>query len=252
VPGQVPETGNAVGNANDSGGEIPQEPAEGENPAQQQQGNAQGNANVNNAPPPPPLPAPRAAGNAGNPGNGNGNGREPDEGYTDGETDEEEFYDVAPGQIRYNDNLIQYASLNTPVQGLSGVLTHLSKPINVALSRRYRDDPEHASTRARKHMSKITQDYVQEALGKEHVIVQQQHAIESLINMMTSLKAEFSELQHSHRTAVRAAVEKLNVLEPNPFSSYPHHDTSDDVFIKAITVSAKKIAPPGILDAVFL
>jgi hypothetical protein len=100
-----------------------------------------------------------------------------------------------------------------PVQGLSGVLTHLSKPINVALSKRYRDDPEHV-LRARKHMSKITQDYVQEALGKEHVIVQQQRAIESLINMMTSLKADFSELQHSHRTAARAAVEKLNVLEP--------------------------------------
>jgi hypothetical protein len=40
-------------------------------------------------------------------------------------------------------------------------------------------------------MSKITQDYVQEALGKEHVIVQQQRAIESLINMMTSLKLIF-------------------------------------------------------------
>jgi hypothetical protein len=90
-------------------------------------------------------------------------------------------------------------------------------------------------------MSKITQDYVQEALGKEHVIVQQQHAIESLINMMTSLKADFSELQHSHRTAARAAVEKLNVLEPNIFSSYPHHDASDDVFIKAITAMQNHI-----------
>jgi hypothetical protein len=175
IPGQVPEAGNAAGNANIGGGEIPQEAAEGENPAQQQQGNVQGNANANanNAPPPPPLPAPRAGGNAGNLGNGNGgDGREPDEEYTDGETDEEGFYEVAPGQIRYNDDLIQQASLNTPVQGLSGVLTHLSKPINVALSRRYRDDPEHV-LRARKHMSKITQDYVQEALGKEHVIVQQ-------------------------------------------------------------------------------
>jgi hypothetical protein len=53
---------------------------------------------------------------------------------------------VAPGQIRYNDDLIQQASLNTPVQGLSGVLTHLSKPINVALSRQYRDDPEHVKS----------------------------------------------------------------------------------------------------------
>jgi hypothetical protein len=53
--------------------------------------------------------------------------------------------------------------------------------------------------------------------------------------MMTSLKTEFSELQHSHQTAARAAVEKLNVLEPNPFSSYPHYDASNDVFIKAIT-----------------
>jgi hypothetical protein len=120
------------------------------------------------------------------------------------------------------------------VQGLSGVLTHLSKPINVALSKRYRDDPEHV-LRARKHMSKITAGYVQEALSKEHVIVQQQRAIESLINMMTSLKTEFSELLHSHRTAARAAVEKLNVLEPNPFTSYPHYDTTDDIFIKAIT-----------------
>jgi hypothetical protein len=143
IPGQVPEAGNAACNANIGGGEIPQEAAEGENPAQQQQGNANANAKANNAPPPPPpLPAPRAGGNAGNPGNGNGgNGHEPDEEYTDGETDEEGFYKVAPGQIRYNDDLIQQASLNTPVQGLSGVLTHLSKPINVALSRRYRDDP---------------------------------------------------------------------------------------------------------------
>jgi hypothetical protein len=47
--------------------------------------------------------------------------------------------------------------------------------------------------------------------------------------MMTSLKADFSELQHSHRTAVRAAVEKLNVLEPNSFSSYPHHDATRGV-----------------------
>jgi hypothetical protein len=66
IPGQVPEAGNAAGNANIGGGEIPQEAAEGENPAQQQQGNVQGNANANanNAPPPPPLPAPRAGGNA--------------------------------------------------------------------------------------------------------------------------------------------------------------------------------------------
>jgi hypothetical protein len=84
-------------------------------------------------------------------------------------------------------------------------------------------------------MSKITADYVQEELGKEHVIVQQQRAIESLVTMMTSLKPNLLKLQHSHRTAAQAAVEKLNVLVPNPFSSYPHYDASDEVFIKAIS-----------------
>jgi hypothetical protein len=122
----------------------------------------------------------------------------------------------------------------TPVTGLSGVLTHLAKPINVALSKKNRDDPTYVN-RACKHMSRITSDYVHEALSQEQVIVQQQKQIEALISMFSDLRSDLNEVQLSHRTAARAAVEKLNNIVPNPFTSYPRFDALDDVFVKAIS-----------------
>jgi hypothetical protein len=88
----------------------------------------------------------------------------------------------------------------TPVHGLSGVFTHLAKPINIALSSKYRDDPAYVN-RARQHMSKITSGYVHQALNQENVIIKQGKAIEALISMMKGLKADLTEVQTSHRTA---------------------------------------------------
>jgi hypothetical protein len=53
--------------------------------------------------------------------------------------------------------------------------------------------------------------------------------------MMKGLKADLTEVQTSHRTAARAAVEKVNMITPNPFSTYPKRDAPDETFVKAIT-----------------
>jgi hypothetical protein len=84
-------------------------------------------------------------------------------------------------------------------------------------------------------MSRITSDYVHEALNQEQVIVHQQKQIEALIAMFSDMRSDLNEVQLSHRTAACAAVEKLNNIVPNPFSSYPRLDAPDEIFVKAIT-----------------
>jgi hypothetical protein len=53
--------------------------------------------------------------------------------------------------------------------------------------------------------------------------------------MMKELKADLKEVQTSHRTAARAAVEKVNMIMPNPFYSYLRRDAPDETFVKGIS-----------------
>jgi hypothetical protein len=172
----------------------------GDEPPPQQQNDQQ---------PPPPSGQNAAGGANGNAGRG-------------GRGNEEEFYEEYDNDLPlYSDEYVPHMIPGTPVTGLSGVLTHLAKPINVALSKKYRDDPTYVN-RARKHMSRITSDYVHEALNQEQVIVHQQKQIEALIAMFSDMRSDLNEVQLSHRTAARAAVEKLNNIVPKSIGMIRH------------------------------
>jgi hypothetical protein len=85
----------------------------------------------------------------------------------DGDSDDE-YYEDMTGKRIYDEDYIPSMIPGTPVHGLSGVFTHLAKPINIALSSKYRDDPAYVN-RVRQHMSKITSGYVHQALNQEEV-----------------------------------------------------------------------------------
>jgi hypothetical protein len=76
-----------------------------------------------------------------------GGGRTP----PDPDDSDDEFYEDMTGKRIYDEDYIPTMIPGTPVHGLSGVFTHLAKPINIALSSKYRDDPAYVN-RARQHM----------------------------------------------------------------------------------------------------
>ena len=116
------------------------------------------------------------------------------------------------------------------LEGLHGLVSHITKPIATLLDVELRDNLE-ALERSHKHLNKIRKSTETNALRTDSVIIDHDIKIESNAANIEYLANELGKLKFESSVSKSAATEKLGKLKTNPLNSYhPETNRAPDAF----------------------
>ena len=107
--------------------------------------------------------------------------------------------------------------------GLGTVFRHIVKPISGFVDPATRDDPVRIE-RSKRHLDKITNEFVSEALNSENVLIRQHSDMMDMRREMNILRNQMTNMRHEARMGHRTISDKSGRIHPNPADSYPDDD----------------------------
>ena len=167
-------------------------------------------------------------GNPGNPGNGEdgnaggGNGPAPPRGNL-----------YIPPPYQNFDTMSNLSDNLGEARGLGKVIRHLSAPLTTLLDINRRDNPDYLA-QGTGHLQTLTPDYIQAALKKDQVIINQNKRIDNLTMAIENLTELFSKMQNENKTSVNSITEKTGKILPLPLATYPVEPADEAVYMKSV------------------